>query len=50
MYGWFFRHLPGPTWFRVFLCLVIAAFAVAVLFASVPPGAARCLGWGGAAV
>ena len=39
MYGWFFRHLPGPTWFRVFLCLVIAAFAVAVLFAYVYPWA-----------
>ena len=45
MYGWFFRHLPGPTWFRVFLCLVIAAFAVAVLFAYVFPWAERSLAW-----
>jgi len=50
MYGWFFRHLPGPTWFRVFLCLVIAAFAVAVLFAYVFPWAERFFGLGGAAV
>ena len=50
MYGWFFRHLPGPTWFRVFLCLVIAAFAVAVLFAYVYPWAERFPGLGGAAV
>ena len=48
MYGWFFRHLPGPTWFRVFLCLVIAAFAVAVLFAYVPPWPEVFVGWGGA--
>ena len=48
MYGWFFRHLPGPTWFRVFLCLVIAAFAVAVLFAYVFPWAERFFGLGGA--
>ena len=47
MYGWFFRHLPGPTWFRVFLCLVIAAFAVAVLFAYVYPWAERFFGLGG---
>ena len=47
MYGWFFRHLPGPTWFRVFLCLVIAAFAVAVLFAYVFPWAERFFCWGG---
>ena len=46
MYGWFFRHLPGPTWFRVFLCLVIAAFAVAVLFAYVYPWAERFFGFG----
>ena len=44
MYGWFFRHLPGPTWFRFFLCLVIAAFAVAVLFAYVFPWAERFFG------
>ena len=50
MYGWFFRHLPGPTWFRVFLCLVIAAFAVAVLVAYVYPWAERFFGLGGAAV
>ena len=49
MYGWFFRHLPGPTWFRVFLCLVIA-FAVAVLFAYVFPWAEHFFGLGGAAV
>ena len=49
MYGWFFRHLPGPTWFRVFLCLVIAAFAGAVLFAFFYPGAELFFGLGGAA-
>ena len=34
MYGWLWRHLPGPAWVRVVL-LVIAALAVLVV----------CFGW-----
>ncbi|MGP9695239.1 hypothetical protein ACT3TZ_11545 [Brachybacterium sp. AOP25-B2-12] len=37
MYGWFFRHLPGPIWLRVFIVLVLAAAVVAVLFVWVFP-------------
>lgn len=37
MYAWIFRHLPGPTWARVLLALVLAAAAVLVLFELVFP-------------
>ncbi len=30
MYGWLWRHLPGPTWVRVVIAL-LAAVGVAVL-------------------
>jgi hypothetical protein len=30
MYGWLWRHLPGPTWVRVVLVL-LAVLGVAVL-------------------
>jgi len=40
MYGWLWRHLPGPTWFRAVLALA-AAVAVAVLcFTTVYPAIA----------
>lgn len=32
MYGWFFRSLPGPTWLRVIICLVLLAAIVVALF------------------
>ena len=50
MYGWFFRHLPGPTWFKVVETVIIAAFAVAILFAWVFPRAQDFFGLGAAAV
>lgn len=28
MYGWIFRHLPGPLWLRVLTSLVLVACAV----------------------
>lgn len=40
MYGWLWRHLPGPTWFRAVLALA-AALGVAVLcFTTVYPAVA----------
>lgn len=32
MYGWFFRHLPGPVWVRVLTVLVLLAALIVVLF------------------
>ena len=34
MYGWIFRHLPGPLWLRVltFLVLIAAALVLMVQF------------------
>ncbi len=32
MYGWLWRHLPGPTAVRLLICLVLAAVVVVVLF------------------
>lgn len=37
MYGWIFRHLPGPTWLRVLLVLVLVAAVVVALFLWVFP-------------
>ncbi len=32
MYGWIFRHLPGPTWLKVIeAAVIIAAIAYALL-------------------
>ncbi|WP_026459680.1 hypothetical protein [Schaalia suimastitidis] len=39
MYGWIFRHLPGPTWFKVIEALVIVAAIVFALFKWVFPWA-----------
>jgi hypothetical protein len=40
MYGFIWRHLPGPAAVRVLLMLVLAAAAVAVLFVWVFPALA----------
>lgn len=37
MYGWIFRHLPGPTWLKVFWTLLLLAGVVFVLFEWVYP-------------
>jgi hypothetical protein len=40
MYGWLWRHLPGPAWVRA-ITLLLAAFGVAVLcFTTVYPALA----------
>jgi hypothetical protein len=40
MYGFIWRHLPGPVAVRVLLALVLLAAAVAVLFVWVFPAVA----------
>lgn len=40
MYGWMFRHLPGPLWVRILLTLLILAAVVVVLFQWVFPAIA----------
>jgi hypothetical protein len=40
MYGWIWRHLPGPVAVRAFLALVLIGAAVAVLFLWVFPAVA----------
>ena len=37
MYGWLWRHLPGPTWVRVIIVLVLLAAITAALFTWVFP-------------
>lgn len=37
MYGWLWRHLPGPVWLRVGILVVAAAAVVAVCFLWVFP-------------
>jgi hypothetical protein len=37
MYAWFFHILPGPTWFRWLLVLVLLAAVVVVLMEFVYP-------------
>lgn len=32
MYGWIFRHLPGPLWVRILSSVVIVAAVIAALF------------------
>lgn len=39
MYGWIWRHLPGPTWFKVIEALVLTAAVVLLLFQVVFPWA-----------
>ncbi|GEL96095.1 hypothetical protein [Cellulomonas composti] len=40
MYGWLWRHLPGPTAVRVVLLVALAAAVVVVCFAWVFPAIA----------
>lgn len=37
MYGWIWRHLPGPRWLKVIQALVVAAAVVLLLFEVVFP-------------
>lgn len=37
MYGWIFRHLPGPTWLKAAEALVLVALVVIALFQWVFP-------------
>lgn len=39
MYGWIWRHLPGPTWLRAIEALVLVAAVVLLLFEVVFPWA-----------
>ncbi|VEG28736.1 hypothetical protein [Actinomyces howellii] len=39
MYGWIWRHLPGPTWLRLIESLVLVALVVLGLFEFVFPWA-----------
>ncbi|MDY5152667.1 hypothetical protein SAMN05421878_102102 [Actinobaculum suis] len=32
MYGWIWRHLPGPTWFKVIEVIIILAAIIYGLF------------------
>lgn len=50
MYGWIFRHLPGPTWFKVVESLVLVGAVVYVLFTQVFPWVQTALDLGGAGV
>ena len=31
MYGWIFRHLPGPLWMRILSSLVLVAGALVLM-------------------
>lgn len=37
MYGWIFRHLPGPLWLRIVTAVLLIAAAVAALMLYVFP-------------
>ena len=37
MYGWLWRHLPGPPIVRAGLCVLLAAVVVLLLFTTVFP-------------
>lgn len=37
MYGWIFRHLPGPVWLKVILSLALIAAVLAALVTWVFP-------------
>lgn len=37
MYGWIFRHLPGPLWIRILTSMLLIAAIVVVLFQVVFP-------------
>ncbi|MGQ4535106.1 hypothetical protein ACUH9Y_08440 [Dermabacteraceae bacterium P13115] len=50
MYAWFYRHLPGPHWVRILICLGLCALAVFVLFNWVFPLIAPYMPFNGATV
>ncbi|WP_165802657.1 hypothetical protein [Arthrobacter sp. Bz4] len=37
MYGWLFRHLPGPLWARIIIALALIAGIVILLFRVIFP-------------
>lgn len=37
MYGWMFRHLPGPLWMRIMLSVLLLAAILALLVQFVFP-------------
>jgi hypothetical protein len=37
MYGWIFRHLPGPLWMRIIVSILLIAGAVLLLLQLVFP-------------
>ena len=37
MYGWIFRHLPGPLWVRIIIAIITIALAVWCLMEFVFP-------------
>ena len=39
MYGWIWRHLPGPRWVRAIIALILTAAVVFILFQWVFPWA-----------
>jgi hypothetical protein len=41
MYGWIFRHLPGPIWVRIFTSAVLVAAALCALVTWVFPWMAQ---------
>lgn len=43
MYGWIWRHLPGPLPLRLLLAVALAAGVVALLFTTVFPWAEHAL-------
>ena len=50
MYGWIFRHLPGPAWLRAMQMLILAVLVVAALFVWVFPWAQAYFELGGSSV
>ena len=40
MYGWLWRHLPGPAWARVVQCALLAAAVVLLCMTVVFPALA----------
>ena len=37
MYGWIFRHLPGPLWLRIIIAIVLVLVSVYLLMEYVFP-------------
>ena len=46
MYGWLWRHLPGPVPVRILVCLVLIAVVVALLLLIVFPTVETVLPFG----